>query len=389
MKQIASILLAGAALVWAGAAAAAQAKVEDATLPRPLKGQPAEYYSALANVHASFRHFKTAEKLQLKALEVETNRGKKEKISFELVDRIYSRARWWDKAAAELLRTISLVKKQDTAQLRKYHMDRALVLAEAGNSDEQIKELEIIVKLSHDEDERKRALHSLYTMLKRFKKLQQKTREYEAIVRKNPKDKETLRILAEIYQDRSLLKLPGKAILKYEQIRKLDPDDIDACQHLARLYVEAKQREKSLAMYERLMKLNPKRFDLYFAGAASQMSRQREEEQAIEWAKKVLEKHPRKSAVPLRIANLHFGRREYAEAAKYYNKAVALMGGHADKLAVYFRLIESQIAAKQYAEAEQTCIEAQKLRILSPTLRKKLRDLLMKARDLQGKTGGG
>ncbi|MFH1732292.1 MAG: tetratricopeptide repeat protein [Planctomycetota bacterium] len=388
MKRIASILLAGAALVWAGAAAAAQAKVEDETLPRPLKGQPAEYYSALANVHAAFGHFETAEKLQLKALAAETNPAKKEKISFELVDRIYLRARWWDKAAAELLRTISLVNKQDAAQLRKYHMDRALVLAEAGNSDEQIKELEIIVKLSKDEGDRKQALHKLHTIMKRFKKLQRKAGEYEAIVRKNPQDKETLRILAEIYEDGSLLKLPGKAILKYEQIRKLDPDDIDACERLARLYVEAKQREKSLAMYERLMKLNPKRFDLYFADAVSQMSREREEEQAIEWAKKMFEKYPDKPAVPLRIANFHVGRREYAAAAEYHKKAIALMGGPADKLPVYFRLIESQIAAEQYAEAEQTCIEAQKLRILSPTLRKKLRDLLMKARDLQGKTGG-
>lgn len=389
MKRITSILVAGAALVWAGAAAAAQAKVEDETLPRPLKGQPAEYYSALAATHASFGHFKAAEKLQLKALAAETNRAKKERISFELVDRIYLRARWWDKAAAELLRTISLVNKQDAARLRKYHIDRALALAEAGNADEQIKELEIVVGLSQNESERKRALYRLHTIMKRFNKLQRKAGEYEAIVRKNPKDKETLRMLAEIYEDGSLLKLPGKAILKCEQIRKLDPDDIDACQRLARLYVDAKQREKSLAMYERLMKLEPKRFDLHFADAVSQMSRQREEEQAIAWAKKVFEKYPGKPVVPLRIANLHIGRREYAGAAKYYRKAVALMGGQADKLAVYFRLIESEIAAEQYAEAERTCLEAQKVRIRSASLRKKLRNLLKKARNLQGKTGGG
>ena len=388
MKRITSVLLCGLVLAWAGAAVAAEAKVEDETLPRPLKGQTPDYYTALARVHAAFGHFKTAETLQLKAFDIETDRAKKEKLSFELVDRIYMRARWWDKAAAELLRTIRLVDKDDVAHLRKYHMDRALALGEGGKADEQIRELAIIVKLSRDDDQREWSLRRLHSALGRFGKLQAKVNEYEATVRKDPKDTATLRLLAEIYDGSGLLKLPGKAIRKYQQILKADPADVDAGERLTRLYVDTGQPDKALAMYERLMALNPKRFDMYLADAISQMPGEKNEKKVLAWAKKILEKYPDKSTVPLRIANLHSSRRRHAAAAEYYRKAVDLIGTHPSKLSIYFRLIESQIAAEKYADAEQTCGEAAKLQITSSSLRKRVANLLKKARDLQGKPAG-
>ena len=286
MKRTAAVLLCGIVIVWAYVAAGAQVKVEDETLPRPLKGQPPDYYLALAKVHAAFKHFKTAETLQLKALETETNRAKKETISFDLVGQIYLRARWWDKAAAELLRTIRLADKQNVAQLRKYHTDRALALAEAGRVEERIKELEIIVGLSADKDQERRARRQLHMILKRHGKLQEKIDTYEAAARKDPKDKATLRLLAEIYYGNGLLNLPGKAIQKYQQIRKIDPDDIGACEHLARLYVKAEQRDRALVLYERLMALDAKRFEMYLNEAVSHMRRE-DDEKVIAWMKKI------------------------------------------------------------------------------------------------------
>jgi tetratricopeptide (TPR) repeat protein len=141
-------------------------------------------------------------------------------------------------------------------------------------------------------------------------------------------------------------------------------------------------------MYERLMALNPKRFDMYLSDAISQMPGEENEKKVLAWAKKIFEKYPDKSAVPLRIANLHSSRRRHAAAAEYYRKAVGLIGTHPSKLSIYFRLIESQIAAEKYADAEQTCGEAAKLRIRSSSLRKRVANLLKKARDLQGKPAG-
>ena len=384
MKWTASAVLCGVVIVWACAAAGAQAVAEDETLPRPLKDQPPEYYSALAKVHAVFKHFKTAEALQLKALESEDNRAKKERLSFELVDQIYVRARWWDKAAAELLRTIRLADGRNGAQLRKYHIDRAHALKEAGKREERLKELEIIVGLSGDKDQKRRALLQLHAALKQAGKLEEKIAEYEAAAKKNPKDKAMLRMLAEVYYGDGLLNLPGKAIQKYQQIRKIDPDDVGACEHLARLYVEAKQRERALALYERLMALDAKRFELYLNEAMSHGLGE-DDEKVIAWAKKLSERFPKRSVVPLRIANLYSNKRRPADAAKYYRKTVDLLGEHPSKLSVYTRLITSQIAAGQYATAEGTCREAAKLDILSPSSRRALRNLLNRARELQGK----
>ena len=93
----------------------------------------------------------------------------------------------------------------------------------------------------------------------------------------------------------------------------------------------------------------------------------------------------KRSVVPLRIAGLYSNKRRPADAAKYYRKAVDLLGEHPSKLSVYFRLITNQIAAEQYAAAEETCREAGKLEILSPSLRRGLQNLLNRALELQGK----
>ncbi len=387
MRPMISALLCGIVIMWACVAAGAQPNIEDETLPRPLKGQPAEYYSALANVHTAFKHFKAAETLQLKAIDTETNQAKKEALSFDLADRIYRRSRQWDKAAAELLRTIRLADKKDVVQLRKYHMDRANALVLAGRNAEYIGELESVVGLSDDPDQKQRALRQLHMALKRAGKLDQKIAAYEAAVRKDPKDKATLRMLANIYHGSGLRNLPGKAIQKYQQIRKIDPDDVDACERLARLYIGAKQRGRALVMYERLMALDGKRFEMYLDEAASR-ALGKDDEEVIAWSKKIFEKHPKRSIVPMRIANLYSRGRRHADAAKYYRKAVDLLGKSSNKVAVYFRLIDSQIAAEQYAAAEKTCLEAAKLDILSSSSRKRLRTLLNKAREFQARPAG-
>ena len=126
----------------AGPASGAGKPEADPSLPRPAKGQPLEYYRSLAHVHATYRLFEAAAALQLRAIELAADKAKKERLSFELFDRIYCRAKEWDKAAAEILRTIRLVEKGNTVQERKYRIDRARVLEEAGRTEEYIRELE-------------------------------------------------------------------------------------------------------------------------------------------------------------------------------------------------------------------------------------------------------
>ena len=386
MKRTFACLLAGVALAWAGMADGAEPPpAEDETLPRPLAGQSSDYYVALARVHTAFGHFGVAEKLQLKAIEVEPAAADKEALSHELVQRIYARAGWWDKAARELLRTMSLVDKEDAAQLRRYHLERAAALAQTGRADEQIEEIDAALALAETPEDTRRTLRRLHLVLFENDWLEDRVKQYEEHVRQHPDDNEMLRLLAEIYHGNGLFNLPGRAIEKYEQIRRTDPDDLDACEHLARLYAEAEQRDKSLAMYEHLMGLHPKRFETYFATAASQFKLPAEEVQVIEWARGILEAHPDQPAVARRIAALHRGRGEHAEAIPLYRKAIELTLPHAEKLQIHFTLIQAQIAARQYAEAEKTCREAEQLRVLSPSLRRRLRTLLNQARDLQGK----
>ena len=237
MKPTVLAALALAALLPAVPAPGAGKPEEDPTLPRPPKGQPLEYYRSLAHVHATYRLFEAAAELQLRAIELAEDKANKERLSLELFDRIYCRAKQWDKAAAEILRTIRLVEKGNTVQERKYRMARARVLAEAGRMDEYIRELERVAQLSVTGEAKERALLSLHMALKKLDKLQAKIDEYEAAVKRDPKDELTLRILAGIYHGSGLLNLPGRAIRKYEQIRAFRPDDIAACKLLAELYV--------------------------------------------------------------------------------------------------------------------------------------------------------
>ena len=52
---------------------------------------------------------------------------------------------------------------------------------------------------------------------------------------------------------------------------------------------------------------------------------------------------------------------------------------------MYLSLIDCQIAAEKYIEAEKTCREALALRILSPSVQRRVRNLLNRARERQGK----
>ena len=384
MKHVITVFLTLAAAL-AAPALGGEGPGEDETLPRPVKGQKPEYYAALAGVHAAFGFFAMAETLQLKAIEVEKERAKKERLSFDLFSRIYCRAKWWDKAAKEILRTIELVDKDNVHQKRKYHLDRARVLKEAKNTDEHIKELHTVVALSETEAEKTRALRILLTALKAAGKLQAKIDEYEARVRKSPRDKVTLRILAEIYCGGGLLDLPGKAIRKYEQIRQSDPDDLHASERLARLYASTEQKQKSVAMFERLMTLHPKRFKMYFDAATAVLRRLGEKGEALAWCEKIWRRYPKQALVPVRIGDLYRSRGRRPKAAEHYRKAIDLTDQYMDKLPLYFRLIDCQTAARQYPEAERSCREALKLRIRSSDLRQRLKDLLNQILELQGK----
>ena len=357
----------------------------DPTLPLPLKGQPAGYYSALAKVHTTYGLYKEAEVLQQKAIELENGRAKKERLSYELYDLIYCKAGWWDKAAEEIVRTMSLAEPGNAVQMRKYHMDRARALNEAGRPDEYIVELETLVQLSADEDERERALRTLHQALERLGKLEPKIEQYEAAVRKNPKDVTTLRILAGLYYGSGLLNQPAKAIEKIEQIRQAEPKDVNAAEQLARLYVSTKRAAKAVAVYEDLMDLNERRFEGYFTDAIAIIRPGGKDAEAIAWCEKIAKKYPKKPEILVRIGNIHNERGELAKAAEQYQKAIALLERPIDKLPMYFRLIECQLGARKYAEAEQSCREAKKLDIRVESMSKRLQDLLDRSLQGQGK----
>jgi len=364
---------------------AAQPPQEDPTLPRPVKGQAPQYYIELANVHIAYRLWGSAETLYLRALELEQDKARKERLSFQLFGRIYRRAGWWDKAQKEILRTISLVEKDNIAQKRKYRIDRALALREGGKTDEYIRELELVVRMSGTEDEKRRSLRSLHLALKESGKLQPKLDEYEAWVKKNPKDEITLRLLAEIYWGNGLLDLPGKAIEKYERIRALNPDDVNACEHLARLFETTGQKDKAVKLYEGLMKLNAKRRSYYFIDGVAVVLTKADKNEAVAWCKRMWKAYPKDGGIPVKIGDIYDELREYAQAADYYQKALVLMDRYTEKLSIYFRLIDAQLNARLYPAAEKSCRDALKLEIRSFVLRKKLKLLLNRALDGQGK----
>jgi len=374
-------------LVPAAPVIAAGKAEEDPTLPRPAKGQSPEYYSQLARVHAAFRLYESAEKLQLRALELEKNRAKKERLSYELFERIYCRAGQWDKAAQEILRTMTLAAEGNIAQKRTYHIDRARVLKEAGRTEQYITELENVAKISQTEEERKRSLQALHQALKTLKKLGPKITQYEAAVKKNPKDEITLRILADIYAGSGLLNLPGRAIEKYEQIRTFKPNDVSACEHLAGLYSATAKKDKAVEMFELLMKFDQRRFESYFVPAAALLL-SKGRDQAVAWCEKIRGQYPRQHIVPVKIGNIYGEQGDHAKAVPYYEKAVPLIPGNLEKLSVYIRLIESQMSVRQYAAAEKNCRQAMLLATRSPSQRRRLGRLLEEAVRLRRKSRG-
>jgi len=383
MKTLLALSLMSVVLGGAAPAAPAQGSVEDETLPRPAKDQPSDYYAALAKIEWSYGFYESAERLQLKALAVETKRAEKERLSFDLFDRIYCRAEWWDKAAAEIRRTIGLVEDDNVAQKRKYTMDLATVLEKAGRVDEYVDALEAVLRMAQDENERRRALDALHFALKTLRRFEPKVAEYEARVKENPKDVFTLRMLAEIYHGSGLLALPGKAIEKYEQIRAVGPDDVNACEQLARLYVVAAQPDKSVAMYERLLRIDPKRFEAHLTGGINVIVAHHDEATALEWAEKIAKEYPASPEVAVRLAAICTGQGKYGEDGDHYRKAIELIKDRTEALSLYMRLIDSRMLAGQYAEAERTCREALNLDLRAPGLRKRFQDLLKEAVDAQ------
>lgn len=359
---------------------AAEGPAEDASLPRPLQDQPSRYYAALAQVHATFKLWDQAETLLKKAIDTEPNNAQKERLSFELVDQVYVPSKQWDKAADELARTIALVDEKSVARRRKYHLDRARMLSEAGpgRREEYVKELEAVAKTSQTEEERSRALAALHAALKRLQKLEPKIAEYEEAVSRNPNDEMTLRILAEIYSESGLLDtpLPGKAIEKYEQLHKLQPNDLNTCEQLAKLYRRTDQRAKAITMYERLLALNPARFESYLVEATSLLLAKADEDETAAWGEKIEGLYPRRPEVPLRMGSIYAGWRKHAKAAECYARALALVQADHERAPIYVRLIEAQIAAGEYAAAEKNCRDALKL-----DLRGAQRDIIVKLLD--------
>ncbi len=363
-----------------GVASAAEGTSEDESLPRPLRDQPSRYYAALAQVHATFKLWDQAEALLKKAIDIEPNNAQKERLSFELVDQVYVPSKQWDKAADELVRTIALVDEKNVARRRKYHLDRARMLSEAGpvRREEYVKELEAVAQTSQSEEERSRALAALHAALKRLQKLEPKIAEYEEAVSRNPNDEVTLRILAEIYSESGLLDtpLPGKAIEKYEQLHRLQPNDLNTCEQLAKLYRRTDQRAKAIAMYERLLSINPGRFESYLVEATSLLLSKGEEDAAVAWCEKIEGLYPRRHEVPLRLGSIYVGWGKHAKAAECYARALALVRADHEKDPIYVRLIEAQIAAAEYAAAEKSCRDALKL-----DLRGTQRDTIVKLLD--------
>ena len=365
-------------------AAAAEEPGEDTSLPHPAKSQRPEYYAALARVQLSYGLYHQAEQLQLRAIALESDSTKKEKLSYELFDRIYCPAGWWDKADDEILRTISFVEKSNVEQLRKYQIDRARVLSEAGKVQEHIKALETVINLSKTDDEKTRALRALHSALKRLDKLQDKVDEYEEQVKYEP-NVNTLLILANIYYGNGLLNLPGKAIEKYEQIRQLTPDDIPVTERLARLYADTAQPAKAIALYEHLLKINQGQFQSYFTDAISLVRSGGNDDKTIEWCESLRDNYARQPEIPIRIGNIYNERNDFAKAVDYYEQALWLLEQDFEKLQLYFRIIECQFAANAPAGAERSCREAQKLDIRTPGLQRKLSELLNRALELQNK----
>jgi tetratricopeptide (TPR) repeat protein len=365
--------------------AASLARAGDADLPQAAPAQPSEYYAALARVNVTYRHYALAEKLQQKAIDVAKSNRIKERLSFELFD-IYCRARWWKKAAEAIERTIGFVDKHNRPQQRRYRLDRARVLAEAGRTADHIKELERVARMSDTDDEREHALRLLHSALEKLAKLDGKIEEYEAAVKANPKDAVTLELLATVYYGTGLLNLPGKAIRAYERLIELTPNHVGRNEKLARLYAETEEYDKSVARYERLIALNPRRFRNYlFAGIAVRL-KEGEKEKAVAWAKQIGKTRPNEPCIPLEIGNIRAGERKYAEAVGWYRKALVLTESRTDKVALYKRLIETLELGNDYAGAEAACREALRLDIRTQALRDKFRAMLNRNLVRQGKT---
>jgi tetratricopeptide (TPR) repeat protein len=111
---------------------------------------------------------------------------------------------------------------------------------------------------------------------------------YKKAVALNPDSEDAHNALGKLYESEQKFKL---AIAEYEAVLRIKPDTMQAMQTLLSLYKKTDMEDKTLDMYQKLAKADPKRADDYISRAGALAEKQGSDEKALAIYQNLLDKN--------------------------------------------------------------------------------------------------
>ena len=165
----------------------------------------------------------------------------------------------------------------------------------------------------------------IISLYKHQNKLRNVMREFKTKFEGTPADLQAGRFLAEAY---ARLNEPERAIAVWKRIVDEDgatgQDDIEGLMALEKLYTKMGQSEAAIKVLQQLAELRPARAKEYYNRIADLSLSAFKDEQAVEYAKRALEKNPDDAASQARLGHVYAKMQRQQEAIKAYEMAIDL-----------------------------------------------------------------
>jgi tetratricopeptide (TPR) repeat protein len=248
-------------------------------LTRDSKGPP--YLLALAEVHFKFGNHKEAETLASQGLKGADDPASRKQLR-DLLAKVYEKEQRWDEA----LKLEEQAAKEPADEHEKYEatLSQAKIHAQLSQLD---KAEEILNSLTPTTPNvwRKREISKAYAevWLKDPARIDRAFEQAKTDESKRPEVTSALEILGLEYKNSR--RDPKDVAAVCEKLATLKPDDLQAHLDLAQVWLQAKEYDKAIAEYQRLLKQWPKESSAYAFLLADTMIQAGRKAEAVEWAK--------------------------------------------------------------------------------------------------------
>ncbi len=278
-----------------------------------------EYYQALAEIHSRYQILDDAEKCYLMAIEKEKDPENAVRLQSSLAKLYITLNRESD--AVGLLEIAARTTANKAAQVKAL-FELARILEKSKKTEKAIDAYKAISAAADRPRDKHTARAALLRLYQRSGKLDQAIQDYEKKVAETPDDEEALYILSEVY-DR-LKPDPEKATAIIERLQAKTPDDRQLQDRLAIAYLKHEQPEKAVELFKRSLERKPDEKSHYFGRSAETYRRAGNKEEALEWARKLVETDEPTAEAHDRLARFYAVMAMNKEAVGELQKAIEL-----------------------------------------------------------------